>query len=275
MQHAEYKKGIPAMKSPWKNFTVPDRSLFEATKVIAYAGTDDPFQTLYLSLPKGKKSVPLIIFFHGGGMTNSIRETPGELFNGKFAIAEPRYRLSPHAKAPAQIEDAAKVIAWCFEHAAEYGIDRKKIFVGGMSAGAYLSAISVMDPVHLAPYGLHYKDIAGLILISGQMTTHFRIKADLGRDNGTYNPLIDEYAPLAHLAADLPPILMVSGESGFDMPVRPEENAFMAASLRAMGHKNVRHHILQGHPHGAVFDSCDYLVRVFVSQILHDMEEGN
>lgn len=262
------------MKSSWEAFAAPDRELFEETQLIFYAGTDNPFQTLYLSVPKGKKDLPLIIFFHGGGMSHSIRETPAEIFNGEFAVAEPRYRLSQEAKAPAQIEDAASVIAWCFEHAAEYGIDRKKIFIGGMSAGAYLAAISVMDPSYLAPYGINYKEVAGLLLVSGQMTTHFKIKDDLGRNNGTYNPLIDEYAPIAHLAADLPPILMITGEPGLDMPARPEENAFMAASLKAIGHKNVRHHILQGHNHGSVFFSCDYLVKKFVTEILRNMEKS-
>ena len=36
---------------------------------IAYADSQDPDQTFYLSLPKGKRDVPLLIFFHGGGMT--------------------------------------------------------------------------------------------------------------------------------------------------------------------------------------------------------------
>ena len=160
-----------------------------------------------------------MIFFHGGGMTCGGRECPAGLFNGNYAIAEPRYRFSPQHPAPAQIEDAAQAIAYCIHHAASHNINPQKIFVGGMSAGAYLAAISVMAPKWLAPYGLNYKDIAGLILVSGQMTTHFNIKSDLGRDNGRYNPLIDEYAPLAHLAADLPPIIMITGESGLDIPV--------------------------------------------------------
>ena len=104
-----------------------------------------------------------------------------------------------------------------------------------------------MNTNFLKKYGLHYRNFAGLILISGQMTTHFNIKSDLGRDNGRYNPLFDEYAPLSHLAADLPPIIMVTGESGLDMPARPEENAFMAASLKAMGHNDISCYHLQGH----------------------------
>ncbi len=254
------------MRSTWEDFTVPGQEKYEKTQIISY-GTDGQ-QTMHLTLPKNKSKTPLVIFFHGGGMTVDSRELPTQVYNGENAVLEPRYRISPEHKAPAQIEDAAGVIAWSFRHADEYGIDREKIFVGGMSAGAYLAAIAVMNPAFLAPYGLHYRDIAGLLLISGQMSTHFQIKADLGRDNGRYNPLFDEYAPLCHLAPDLPPILMVTGEPGHDIPARPEENAFAAASLKAMGHEKVYCYSLAGHHHGAALDSCDFLVTNFMRKIL-------
>ena len=140
-----------------------------------------------------------------------------------------------------------------------------------MSAGGYLAAISVMNPAWLKKYDLSYHDIAGLVLISGQMTTHFRIKGDLGRDSGPYNPLVDEYAPLSFLAPDLPPILMVTGDSAFDIPARPEENAFMAASLKAIGHPFVRCYSLPGHTHGGTLESCGFLVMNFLHQVLEQL----
>ena len=263
------------MKSSWEAFVPVNGEKYEPVRQFPFAGSDDPDQTLYLSLPKGKKNVPLLIFFHGGGMTGGAREVPDMVFDGEFAIAEPRYRLSPAALAPAQIEDAAQAIAWCFSHADEFSIDRRRIFIGGMSAGAYLAAISVMNPAFLKKYDLHYHQVAGLVLVSGQMTTHFRVKVDLGRDNGPYNPLIDEYAPLGNLAADLPPVLMVTGGSGCDMPARPEENAFMAASLRAIGHPFVQCYALPGHSHGGAFDSCGFLVMNFIHQVLEQLQSKN
>ena len=256
------------MKSSWADFTPVNGEKYEPVRHLPYAGSADPDQTLYLSIPKGKRNVPLLIFFHGGGMTAGAREVPDGIFDGELAVAEPRYRLSPAACAPAQIEDAAQAVAWCFEHADEYSIDRRRIFVGGMSAGAYLAAVAVMNPVFLKKYGLHYRQVAGLALISGQMTTHFRIKADLGRNNGRFEPLIDEYAPLGNLAVDLPPILMVTGGSGCDMPARPEENAFMAATLKAMGHPAVYCYSLPGHTHAGALESCDFLLMKFLHEVM-------
>ena len=261
------------MKCPWDQFALPDEKLFSPFSIINYAGSDDPYQTLYLTMPKEKKCRPLIIFFHGGGMTGGGRECPDALFSGEYAVVEPRYRISPAVTAPAHMEDAARAIAWCFEHADEYGFDRSKIFVGGMSAGAYLAAITVMNPAFLVPYNLSYKDFAGLLLISGQMTTHFRVKADLGRNNGPYNPLVDEYAPFSFLSTDLPPMLLVSGDPALDIPARPEENAFFAASLKAMGHPFVRCFSLQGHGHVPAFYSCNHLVTLFLKDVLAEEEE--
>ena len=267
------KRGLNMRKrDAWNNFAPLNSDKYESALQFDYAGNLNCDQTLYLSVPKDKKNVPLLIFFHGGGMTADPREIPDKVYDGEFAVVEPRYRLADSAAAPAQIEDAAQAIAWCFAHAEEYSIDRTKIFVGGMSAGAYLAAIAVMNPVFLEKYKLHYRDIAGLALISGQMTTHFRIKSDLKRDNGQYNPLIDEYAPLSCLSADLPPILLVTGESGLDIPVRPEENAFAAASLKAMGHPFIRYYSLAGHTHTGSMDSCDFLLMKFLYDVLSNKD---
>ena len=271
--NVEGKKADMRKHNAWQDFAPLNPEQYDSFRQFDYAGNSNQDQTLYLSVPKGKTNVPLLIFFHGGGMTNDPREIPDKVYDGNFAVAEVRYRLVGNAHVTAPIEDAALAIAWCFAHAQECSIDRNRIFVGGMSAGAYLAAIAVMNPDFLKKYGLHYRDIAGLALISGQMTTHFRIKADFGRDNGQYNPLFDEYAPLSYLAADLPPILLVTGESGLDIPVRPEENAFAAASLRAMQHPFIRYYSLAGHPHTAAMDSCDFLLMKFLNDVLAELNK--
>lgn len=261
------------MRSSWEDFIVPNKDAFDQYQILNYANDSNPYHRLWLNLPKGKKNVPLIIFFHGGGMTGDGREAPDYLYDGNFAVAEPKYRLFPDAEALDPINDAAMVIAWCFKHAAEYGFDRKNIFVGGMSAGAYLAAISVMNPEFLAPYGLHYRDIAGLLIISGQMTKHFKIKEKMGDMRGQFVPNYDKYAPIANLAPDLPPILLVTGQSGLDMAARPEENSFAAASLKAMGHPFVRCYNLMGHNHGMILEGSNELIRQFLIEVLASKQQ--
>jgi acetyl esterase/lipase len=251
----------------WDDVKKPDEDVFDFHPDIHYVkNTEDPMQTLWLSCPRGAKNFPTVVWFHGGGMAVDGHEYPAVIYNGKCAVVEARYRISPQVKAPAYHEDAAAAIAWVLKHIAEYGGRTDRVFVGGMSAGSYLAAITCMSPGWLSPYGYSHKNIAGLILISGQMTTHFQIKADLEYPGDGKLPVIDELAPLAHLSADLPPILMVTGESALDIPVRAEENALMCATLKAMGHPAVEHYVLGGHNHGGALDGSNYLVGDFLER---------
>ena len=58
---------------------------------------------------------------------------------------------------------------------------------------------------------------------------------------------MDEYAPLYHLKADLPPIFMLVGEN--DIPGRKYENLLMLDTLKALGHKDCSIYIATGATH--------------------------
>ncbi|MDX9980551.1 MAG: alpha/beta hydrolase fold domain-containing protein [Lentisphaeria bacterium] len=257
------------MDFAWNEKPAPDPALYRHWRDIPYAdGDPDPLRTLWLSCPRERTGFATVVWFHGGGFTDDGHECPPVLYSGRHAVVEARYRVSPRVKAPAYHEDGAAAVAWVLRHIGEYGGDPGKVFVGGMSAGAYLAAIVGMDPAWLAPHGFGPGNLAGFLLVSGQLTTHFQVKADLGYPGHRYQPVVDRLAPLAHLDASLPPMLLVTGDPARDIPARPAENAFLAASLRAMGHPRVEHHPLSGHDHGGAFRSCDWLVDRFLDQVL-------
>ena len=228
----------------------------------------DPQQTMYLSCPDGVKDFPTIVWFHGGGLTGGGREIPGELYDGNSAVVEARYRLSPGVRTPAHHQDAAAAVAWVFKNIAPYGGDPGKIFVGGMSAGCYLAAMVGMNPEFLAAHGISSKDLRGLLLVSGQMTTHFQVKLDLGYPGENLIPAVDKYAPMAFISKDVPPVICVTGQPDLDMPGRAHENALMIDLLKALGHRKAEHYSLPGHGHGDVLDSCDLLLKRFIAETL-------
>ena len=76
---------------------------------------------------------------------------------------------------------------------------------------------------------------------SGQATTHFAVRKFSGDDDPQFRPKIDAMAPLAHVSADLPPILCICGQPPFEWKARAEENRFLVASCEALGHPAARY----------------------------------
>lgn len=198
--------------------------------------------------PKNTKNFATIVWFHGGGLTGGSKEIPEALKNKGLAIIGVNYRLSPKVKAVKCIEDAAAAIAWAFNTIASYGGDTSQIFVSGHSAGAYLALMNGLDKKWLQKEGIDANKIAGLIPFSGQCITHFEIR----RENGIpeKQPTIDAFAPLYHVRADAPPLLLITGDRELEMLGRYEENAYMERMMKLVGHKETKLYELDGYGHG-------------------------
>jgi acetyl esterase/lipase len=218
-----------------------------------------------VSSPVGATNLPVLVFFHGGGLTSGNRHFP-KVNRDEMVVVTAGYRLSPQATYPAFVEDAAAAVAWTFQHAQQYGGDPKKIFVSGHSAGGYLTAMIGMDPRWLKPYGFSPNDLAGLIPISAQVTTHFNVKKMLKIEGEQYRPLITPEAPLYYCSSNLPPICIITGDRKIEWPCRVEENELMAASLRALKHPYIEFHELPGKNHGTVASGVDEIIRQFMAR---------
>lgn len=209
--------------------------------------------------PKNKKSFATIVWFHGGGITGGNKEIPEYLKNKGFCIVGVNYRLSPKVKAPAYIEDSAAAVAWVFKNISKYGGDASAIFLSGHSAGGYLISMVGLDKQWLAKYDIDANNIAGLIPFSGQCITHFTIRKENGIEEK--QPVIDEYAPLYHVRADAPPLLLITGDRELEMLGRYDENAYMARMMKIAGHTETRLYELEGYDHGMTEPAFPLLVK--------------
>lgn len=212
--------------------------------------------------PTDKKNVPTIVWFHGGGLESGNKHMPEELMNKGFALVAVNYRLSPKAKNPAYIEDAAAAVAWAFNNIEKFGGNKERIFVSGHSAGGYLSLILAMDKKYLSAYGVDADKVAAYLPISGQTVTHFTIRKERGLPDGV--PVIDEYAPTNKARKDTAPIVLITGDRNLEMADRWEENALLASVLKNMGNKRVSLYELQGFDHGQVAGPGCYLIANYV-----------
>jgi acetyl esterase/lipase len=225
---------------------------YEIKEAISYRDTPDDYAkgmcVLDVYHPKTEKGLPVVIWFHGGGLTTGKRYLPGELRDQGLCIVAPSYRLSPKVKAAVCIEDAAAAVAWVFKNIEQYGGDPDQIFISGHSAGGYLASMVGLDTSYLETLGIDANRIAGLVPFSGHAITHFTIRKERGIPGE--QPIIDEFAPLYHVRADAPPLLLITGDRELELLGRYEENAYMMRMMKVAGHKDTRILELDGYDHG-------------------------
>lgn len=198
--------------------------------------------------PENIKDYPTIVWFHGGGLVAGRREIPDHLKDRGVAVIGVGYRLSPNVKGVECINDAAAATAWAFKNIEDYGGNKSLIFVSGMSAGGYLTYMIGLDKKYLAAHEIDANQIAGLIPFSGHAITHFTVRQEMGIAGE--QPIIDHMAPLYHVRADAPPLLIITGDRELEMLGRYEENAYMMRMMKVAGHDQVRIYELDGSNHG-------------------------
>ncbi len=123
-------------------------ALIKTKPDIPYAATDNPKQTLTLMLPvkRGTKSLPIVVFIHGGGWQNGnkqsgTRQLARFVESGEYAGVSIGYRLTDEAHWPSQIHDCKAAIRWIRGNAEKYGLDPGHIGAFGTSAGGHLVAM--------------------------------------------------------------------------------------------------------------------------------------
>lgn len=189
---------------------------------------------LDLSTPDGVKDFPTLVWFHGGGLTGGNKAYPSIIDRQKIAVATVNYRLSgDRASCPDYLYDAAAATSWVVKNIARYGGNPQKVYVSGHSAGGYLAAMLALDPQYLGRFGVKPEELAAVLPVSGQMSTHFAILTERRKqDPATPEILLDRYAPIACARANAPRLILLVGDTEVEWPARVEENQLLEAILR-------------------------------------------
>jgi acetyl esterase len=121
----------------------PAPDLFEV-RDLAAAGTAGAI-SLRLYRP-AEGVLPALVYFHGGGWVVGDLETHDVVcrqiaMQAHAVVIAVDYRLAPEHPFPAAVEDAWGATTWIAAHAAELGIDSKRLAIGGDSAGGGLAAV--------------------------------------------------------------------------------------------------------------------------------------
>ena len=222
--------------------------MMKSIKNICYADC----ALLDVHLPQ-RDSFPVFVYFHGGGLEAGDKADDNVVFeyltSKGIAVVSANYRMYPHAKYPEFVEDAAEVVAWVFKKMGSYGLV-EGVYVGGSSAGGYLSMMLCFDGKWLAKHGLSPLDIKGYVHNAGQPTCHYNTLRERGIDPSRI--IIDETAPLFHLglAERYAPMLIIVADN--DMPNRYEQTMLLCSALKNCGAENVELKVTHG-------THCDYV----------------
>lgn len=199
--------------------------------------------------------LPVLIHLYGGGLTSGDK---GEAWNdwaGHFGerflaagviVVSPNYRLGGQgAQFPDYIRDAAAAVAWVDRHIAAYGGDRRRIFVSGFSAGAYLALMLALDERWYGEIGFDPHHVAGYIALSGQTFTHSQVATE----RGIAKTEITDAAPLGHVGPGPGPLLLFAGSEEGQTIVN---NRLLAERLQAAGRADVTFEVMPGRNHQAM-----------------------
>ncbi len=135
-----------AQPSPEANTTKPSDPWIAGDPVIRLGNVSSPTLTFYK--PKTQPTGAAVVVFPGGGYSILAIDLEGTevcewLSGAGIACVLVKYRVpgsGPYPKSSAALDDAQRAMGLVRRHAAEWGIDPKKVGVLGFSAGGHLAA---------------------------------------------------------------------------------------------------------------------------------------
>jgi len=207
---------------------------------------DNTSLTLDVYLPDaGVRSA--FLYFHGGGLEKGDKKSAAVfapyLTERGIAVLSANYSLYPSARYPDFIRDAAYAVRMAFNYMKEK-LSCERLYVGGSSAGGYLSMMLCFDRRYLSEVRLSNADIAGYFHDAGQPTAHYNVLKHSGIDSRRI--IVDETAPIYHVGCEesYPPMRFIVSDN--DMKNRYEQTMLLLSTLSHFGYTRFDHVVMHG-----------------------------
>ena len=196
----------------------------------------DPKHRLDLYLPRALVTgAPVLIFLHGGSWTHGYKEWMGlmapALVDLPAILIAANYRLAPAHQFPAQLEDTLAILAWAAAEIEHHGGDRRRIFLGGHSAGGHLAALATVRRDLWPRHGI----AEGAVRACFPVSTTFDYRGN-PEDAGSFLARPEDAAaasPIAYVAGNRVPFLIAYGGADFERAMRTSRA--MTAALKEAG----------------------------------------
>ena len=198
-------------------------------------------QLLDIYRPQKEHEGCLVVFAYGGSWDSGDKAMYGfvgaALARQGHSVVIPNYRLYPEVKFPVFVEDFALSIS---HPKVQQLAEGRPLIVMGHSAGAMLAGLVSYDPHYLNGAGLHPKQIAGYISISGPHDFFLPSQKPRWLDMFGEKPEQQIQAlTVNHIHANNPPTLLLHGED--DTIVVPESATVLQQKLQEAGVPTQKH----------------------------------
>lgn len=206
------------------------------------------YRPLHLDLYRPKSGAgfrPLVVYIHGGGWAQAnprvgaaFADFPAvlaSLVERGYVVASISHRMSGEAAFPAQLDDLRAALDFLRSNASRFGIDPARVGLWGMSSGAHLAALAVLDckagncaQVLVGWFGPYDLAVQAREERSGSVRALLRC-GEGGCEAGS----LQQASPVSFVDGHDPPVLLVHGAT--DTAVAPSQSEGMAAALREAG----------------------------------------
>jgi acetyl esterase/lipase len=250
---------------------------------IPYANDTLQKHLLDIYLPANAKGkLPLVILIHGGGWLSNdkyadidyMKKTIAEIVSSGFALASIDYRFSTQAVFPAQIQDCNRAVSFLYDHADEYGFDRKRFAVIGFSAGGHLASLLGLSknnqveaffmPGTNKSFSIKavvdFYGPAELILFPGNDNANSPESLLIGAAPLARPDLAKAASPVTYVDKNDPPFLIIHGEK--DEQVNPKQSRLLSAWLTVDGVQNELIIVKDAPHYGSMFDADNIRIKV-------------
>ena len=178
---------------------------------------------------KGEK-LPAIIFFFGGGWTRGtvgqfVKHSEHLASRGMVAVIADYRVKSRHGVTPLEcVADAKSAVRWLRAHAADFGVDVRRIAAGGGSAGGHLAASTAL--------AVEFDEKSEDLKVSSAPNALVLFNPALNLDAPRLREMIGEKAldisPLQLVRKGAPPTIIFHGTADTTVPIKQAED-FCAA----------------------------------------------
>ena len=180
-------------------------------------------------VPEGAGPFPACILVHGGAfMKGDKRSFITPLFEplgrAGFAWFSIDYRLAPHHRFPACVEDVEAAIRWVKAHAADFKVDPHRLALVGESAGGHLvslAGVRAAGDTRVAAVVPFYAphDLESRVRASASVPVWLGALFGLTETNEATWKVLRDASPLHHVRPGLAPYLLVHGTKDDKVPL--------------------------------------------------------